>query len=196
MTFLSQNGQEFTGHGMYAALSFDQGTTWPVRKLLTPGNGDFDGGAWTRKFTATPTRAEHAGYLAATQTPNNVIHLISSRLHYRLNLAWLTAGTAVAFVGETCPAAPLTMYRSRHEGLTCRPQKPSIHSSHCGYMLSMHMNEHGMTLRRGQEKGCRCAQCATARTGITIRNGNLSTPTGTTVASTGAQVIHSEKPNQ
>lgn len=97
MVFVDRNGAEFTGHGLFGALSFDDGRTWPVRKLLTPGSGDFDGGAWTREFTATSTRAEHAGYLAATQTPDNVIHLISSRLHYRLNLAWLTAGATAVF---------------------------------------------------------------------------------------------------
>ena len=89
MTFTDQEGKEFTGHGMYAALSCDDGQTWPVRKLLTPGSGEYDGGVHTGQFTATPTRAEHAGYLAATQTPDGVIHLISSRLHYRFNLAWL-----------------------------------------------------------------------------------------------------------
>ncbi|MDP6523785.1 MAG: sialidase family protein [Kiritimatiellia bacterium] len=94
MTFKDQKGREFTGYGLFAAVSFDEGRTWPVRKLLTPGKGDFDGGAWTKKFTATPTRAEHGGYLAATQTPNGVIHLISSRLHYRFNLTWLLEGTS------------------------------------------------------------------------------------------------------
>ncbi len=95
MTFMDQKGRAFTGHGMYAALSFDEGKTWPVRKLLTPGEGEYDGGAWTGPFTATPTRAEHAGYLAATQTPDSVIHLISSRLHYRFNLPWLMAGSGI-----------------------------------------------------------------------------------------------------
>lgn len=89
MDFTDAAGQKYTGRGMYAALSFDDGETWPVRKLLTPGEGDFNGGAWTQKFTATPTNAEHAGYLAATQSPDNVIHLISSRLYYRFNLDWL-----------------------------------------------------------------------------------------------------------
>lgn len=79
----------FTGYGMYAAVSFDEGETWPVRKLLTPGSGEYDGGAWTGKFTATRDQAEHAGYLTATQSPDGVIHLLSSRLHYRFNLAWL-----------------------------------------------------------------------------------------------------------
>lgn len=92
MTFSDQQGDEFTGHGMFAAVSFDDAKTWPVRRLMTPGKGEWNGGAWTQQFTATPTRAEHAGYLAATQTPDGVIHLISSRLHYRFNLAWLVAG--------------------------------------------------------------------------------------------------------
>ena len=94
MTFTDRKGKAFTGHGMYAAVSFDDGRTWPIRKLLTPGKGQFDGGAWTKQFTATPTRAEHAGYLAATQTPDGIIHLISSRLHYRFNLQWLVAGVS------------------------------------------------------------------------------------------------------
>ena len=92
MTFTNQTGKSFTGHGMYAAASFDEGKTWPVRKLLTPGEGKFDAGAWTKHFTATPTRAEHAGYLAVTQTPDGMINLISSRLHYRFNLPWLLKG--------------------------------------------------------------------------------------------------------
>lgn len=94
LEFLDSQGQTFRGVGMFAALSFDDGQTWPVRKLLTPGQGEYDGGAWTGAFTASPTRAEHGGYLAATQTPDGVIHLISSRLHYRFNLAWLTDRTS------------------------------------------------------------------------------------------------------
>lgn len=89
MTFTDQNGDEFTGYGIFAALSFDEGKTWPTRKLITPGKGTYGGGAWTGEFTATPYRAEHGGYLAATQSPDRMIHLISSRLYYQFNLAWL-----------------------------------------------------------------------------------------------------------
>jgi hypothetical protein len=74
---------------MFAAISYDEGKTWPVRKLMTPGEGEFDGGAWTRTFKTDATHAEPRGYLAATQSPDNVIHLISSILHYRFNLEWL-----------------------------------------------------------------------------------------------------------
>lgn len=34
MEFVDQQGRTFTGHGMYAAVSFDDGETWPIRKLL------------------------------------------------------------------------------------------------------------------------------------------------------------------
>lgn len=91
MTFRDDAGSEFIGHGLFAALSFDDGETWPVRKLLTPGRGDYNGGGHTGPFTASRSVAEHAGYLAATQSPDDTIHLISSRLHYRFNLAWLNS---------------------------------------------------------------------------------------------------------
>ena len=75
--------------GLFAALSKDEGKTWPVRKLLTPGRGTYNGGAWTKLFHADATHAEPKGYLAATQSPDGVIHLVSSALHYRFNLKWL-----------------------------------------------------------------------------------------------------------
>ncbi len=90
MIFKDKNGKEFQGYGMYAALSFDEGKTWAVKKLLTDGVSRYlNGGAWTQFFEMDATHAEPRGYLAATQTPDNVIHLVSSRLHYRFNLSWL-----------------------------------------------------------------------------------------------------------
>lgn len=88
-TFVDSNEKPFEGIGLYAVLSYDEGQIWSVRKLLTPGAGTFDGGVWTGVFTASPQRAEHAGYLALTQTPAGIIHLFSSRLYYCFNLAWL-----------------------------------------------------------------------------------------------------------
>lgn len=90
MTFTRADGSTFTGRGMYAALSYDEGRTWPVRKLLTDGRTRrLSGGAWTGEFTMDETHAEPLGYLAATQTPDGTIHLLSSGLHYRFNLPWL-----------------------------------------------------------------------------------------------------------
>lgn len=94
MTFKDGSGKEYTGYGMYAALSFDEGKTWPVKKLLTDGKKRFmDGGAWTGFFEMDQTHAEPLGYLAATQSPDGIIHLLSSKNHYRFNLPWLLENT-------------------------------------------------------------------------------------------------------
>ncbi len=90
MLFKDSAGKEYKGYGLYAALSYDEGKTWPVKKLITDGQERFlDGGAWTGYFEMDATRAEPRGYLAATQTPDNVIHLLSSQQHYRFTLQWL-----------------------------------------------------------------------------------------------------------
>lgn len=90
MTFTRSDGSTYTGHGLFAAISYDDGRTWPVRKLITDGNERLlDGGAWTGYFIMTENNAEPKGYLAATQTPDGIIHLVSSRLHYQFNLPWI-----------------------------------------------------------------------------------------------------------
>lgn len=88
--FINAQGREFVGTGMFAALSYDCGRTWPVRKLLTDGKArTLNGRGWTGEFTMDGTHAEPSGYLAAIQTPDGLIQLISSGIHYRFNLAWL-----------------------------------------------------------------------------------------------------------
>lgn len=102
LPFVDANGTEFVGYGLFAALSYDEGGTWPVRKLLTPGKGKYEVGAYfgaaIRRdpvIETTDRNAEPEGYLAATQGPDGTVHLISSRLHYRFNLAWLEAPSTV-----------------------------------------------------------------------------------------------------
>lgn len=90
MTFTGKDGRTYTGYGMYAAVSYDEGKTWPVRRLLTDGVERYlNGGAWTGSFLMDATHAEPQGYLAGTQSPDGTIHILSSRLHYRFNLQWL-----------------------------------------------------------------------------------------------------------
>ncbi len=91
MAFRDASGATFTGYGLFGAVSYDEGRTWPVRRLLTPGEGAFETRGHTPLFQADATHAEPRGYLAATQPPDGTIHLISSGLHYRFNLAWLEA---------------------------------------------------------------------------------------------------------
>ena len=92
------NGKQRKVYGMFSAVSFDEGKTWTHHKLLTPGadSKEYDGGGNTGLFVADATHAEPAGYIQAIQTPDNMIHLISSKLHYRFNLAWLKTPTVAA----------------------------------------------------------------------------------------------------
>jgi hypothetical protein len=60
--------------GLFAAVSYDEGKTWPERRLVTPGN---------------TAKADTNGYLAIIQTRDGCIQLITSSRHYAFNLAWL-----------------------------------------------------------------------------------------------------------
>ena len=80
----------FGPSGVFVTISDDEGVTWSLPKLLTDGvTRVLDGGAFTGTFTMDATHAEPKGYFAGTQTPDGTIHLLSSRLHYRFNLAWV-----------------------------------------------------------------------------------------------------------
>ena len=90
MKFKATEGSDFIGYGLFAALSFDEGKTWPVRRLLTPGGSERTvPGIDKREFTLSDTMAEPSGYLAACQTRDDLIQLVSSKNHYVFNLAWL-----------------------------------------------------------------------------------------------------------
>jgi len=91
MLIQSASGDSVRVYGMFGALSYDGGLTWPVKKLITAGGPavKMDGGGNTGDFIMDAIHTEPRGYLAATQTPDGIIHLISSALHYQFNLAWL-----------------------------------------------------------------------------------------------------------
>ncbi len=91
MTFRSKSG-EFNGAGLFAAISFDDGKTWRHTRLVTPGGKERAvNGIDRNMFPLSDTRAEPNGYLAATQTRDGRIQLLSSKNHYVFNLAWLKA---------------------------------------------------------------------------------------------------------
>jgi len=64
-----------------------------------------------------------------------------------------TTGDILAFVEKHHPPAPLTVYRSGDDGKTWRPQEVKLHPDKKGHTPSMHMNEHGITLRHGKHRG-------------------------------------------
>jgi formylglycine-generating enzyme required for sulfatase activity len=69
-------GGDYTGIGLYAAVSYDEGKTWPERRLIAAEG---------------KTNADINGYLAITQTRDGRIQLITSKDHYVFNLAWMKA---------------------------------------------------------------------------------------------------------
>ncbi len=64
-----------------------------------------------------------------------------------------TSGDILAFVEDKHPPAPLTIYRSQDDGKTWLAELPTMEPDSNGNLPSMHMNEHGITLRHGQHKG-------------------------------------------
>ena len=77
--------------GLFTALSYDSAETWTAYRLVTDDGPPrpMDGGGNTGPFTLGPDTAEPRGYLACVQSPDRVIHLISSKQHYAFNLKWL-----------------------------------------------------------------------------------------------------------
>jgi len=64
------------------------------------------------------------------------------------------SGDIIAFVEEGHPPAPLTLYRSKDHGKTWKAQTDTeIKPDSKGHVPSMHMNDHGITLRHGEKKG-------------------------------------------
>ena len=77
---------------LIVAVSYDDGQTWPDRRLLTDGNGDHGiAGISNARVYMGPGAAEPTGYVSITQARNGVIHVISSMNHYAFNLAWIKA---------------------------------------------------------------------------------------------------------
>ncbi len=104
MEITDASGAKRKVFGLFAAISEDEGRTWPYRRLVTE-----DKPGVTMKWIGSPihkveedgaaspglvkeldaSRAEPKGYLCATQSPDGMIHLLSSMNHYQFNLAWL-----------------------------------------------------------------------------------------------------------
>jgi sulfatase modifying factor 1 len=82
MTFKSTEG-DFTGVGLFAAVSYDEGQTWPDRRLIV--------GPEERLTNANGSPTNTNGYLAIIQTRDGRIQLVTSSKHYTFNLAWLKA---------------------------------------------------------------------------------------------------------
>ena len=77
--------------GLYCALSFDEGKTWPHVRLMSDDGlarpiESFDG----HPTIMSRSQSESAGYLTVCRGQNGLVHVVSTRNHYAFNLAWLT----------------------------------------------------------------------------------------------------------
>ena len=87
--------------GLFAAVSTDDGKTWPYRRLVSDDGPSRDIKTMDgHPVTLDAHYSEFVGYLSVCQTPDRLIHLLSSRNHYTFNLKWLTTPAP--------PAPPLT----------------------------------------------------------------------------------------
>ncbi|HYF36767.1 MAG TPA: hypothetical protein VD994_15840, partial [Prosthecobacter sp.] len=90
MEFQDAAGKTFTGYGLFAAVSYDEGKTWLERRLITSGGPARETSSIDRvRFVLSDTSAGDRGYLALTQARDGRIHLISSKNRYVFNLSWL-----------------------------------------------------------------------------------------------------------
>jgi len=63
------------------------------------------------------------------------------------------SGDVFAFIEKEHPPAPLYIFRSQDHGLTWTKQETILFPNSYGHLPTMHMNEHGITLRHGSFKG-------------------------------------------
>jgi formylglycine-generating enzyme required for sulfatase activity len=82
-------GDMIAASGLFAALSYDEGESWTIARLISDESGDEHETTDGATFTMSTTSAEPRGYLTAIQDRGSTIHLLSSRQHYRFNLPWL-----------------------------------------------------------------------------------------------------------
>lgn len=84
-------------NGLLGALSVDDGKTWQYKRLITDDKPARDIGTMdNHPIIMSPYSAEPVGYLAVCQSPDGIIHLISSIHHYAFNKKWLMTPPPVA----------------------------------------------------------------------------------------------------
>ena len=95
-----------TIHGLYAALSFDEGATWPAEYRRVISNMgvnefyEFEAAPWQRTHEISRTTGQWDGYMSATQTPDGMVYLTDGKIVYNFNLAWLMEGATVSTVNQ------------------------------------------------------------------------------------------------
>jgi len=106
MKIKNNTQEQHTINGLFGAVSFDEGETWPHIRVLCAGQGrnetqTMDGDP----YTIDSATGEPIGYLSVCQSQDGIIHLLSSREHYAFNVTWLTTLPPAPPPPEPEPAA-------------------------------------------------------------------------------------------
>ena len=89
---LDANGEPATIFGSFAALSWDEGETWPLVRVLSDvrsGEEIWHAAPWNERIVLDATHGQPKSYWDATQTPDGLVYLSDGRLVYSFNLAWI-----------------------------------------------------------------------------------------------------------
>ena len=90
ITITDASGKERPVTGLFAAISYDDGKTWPRIRLITDDGPERQMQTTNGKsFTMSISSAEPRGYLSVCQGASGLIHLTSSWNHYAFNFKWL-----------------------------------------------------------------------------------------------------------
>ena len=107
--------------GLFAALSFDEGKTWPeqyrrvISNLEVYEEMEIVVAPWQRTRKLTKTKGQEEGYMSVTQSPDGMIYLTDGKMVYNFNLAWLMEG-AVPVGTQKISGRSLTLYPNPGNG--------------------------------------------------------------------------------
>jgi len=98
------SGKQRRVSGLFAAVSKDDGKSWPYRRLISDDRPSHDIQTMDgHPVTMDAAHSELVGYLSVCQSADGLVNLLSSRNHYTFNLKWLMTPAP-----EAAPAAAPT----------------------------------------------------------------------------------------
>jgi hypothetical protein len=113
-----QQPEGYTKHGCVVALSQDEGRSWYVKTL--PGTLPHEGRVIRpkRKWTGAGHDYGTVGYVTVTQTPNGIIHVLTTMnqpcLHFEFNEAWVYSNAGGALPAEPGKSGSVKQFEEKY----------------------------------------------------------------------------------
>jgi hypothetical protein len=116
MMIMNASGKQHQVSGLFATVSFDEGKSWPHKRLVTDDGPAREVGSLNGEpIIMSPHNTESVGYLAVCQTPDGVVHLLTSRQHYAFDVRWVMTRPPAAPTRPTPPDAKPLHVKKRLE---------------------------------------------------------------------------------